>query len=478
MNRDPAIIREDILRGNFQSVEIALSTMGETKENYLLQAELYHGRGEFQNQYLYAKKLIDEFDDYTPTQFLSANYWMAWSRFRLGDLAEAYSIVIRALSYIESLSDDDQVVVSREHGLLQNVIGSYYLELGNYTEGINYLNKSRELIENSNDMAALATYHNNYAYAHQINGELERATEEYFKSLNILENFDYSSLKAMVLSNLGEVYRIKGVFDQAYSYHKEALDIRFTLMNQQSLAVQLRYMGSLFLEMEEYEEAENYINQSLELWVDLNNPLWYSASLFDHCRLLLHKGEKIDEPLSKIFNLYETSENKIIHSRYLLLNAMVLKQSPRMINKSEAQKLLRSIFEGAKYDFEISYLALIEYLKLLFEEIRLSYHSEIIEEAIEITNLISKISQENHVYQKQVEVYIYQSLLNQLKGDFNRAMAFLEQAELLVFEHNLEGLKIKVEQAKNKFSSNKERLLDNNLTLLEVIEIIDIENSF
>ena len=88
MIRDPAIIREDILRGNFQRVEMVLSKMGASIEKYLLQAELYHGRGDYQNQFRFAKKVIDEFDDYNPTQLLSAFYWMAWSKFRLGDLTE------------------------------------------------------------------------------------------------------------------------------------------------------------------------------------------------------------------------------------------------------------------------------------------------------------------------------------------------------------------------------------------------------
>ncbi len=434
MSVDPTNIKTEILKGKYDEIAIKLNGLDNTIINLLLNAELSHGLGAFDEQFHYASKVFELKTDITLSQSYEAYYWMAWARFRQGKHQIAFDIAEEALQSIKELNSSEKEQVVKEHGRLLNVIASYNIESGNLDKGIYYLEESFQLIKRLKDIPLLSNCYNNLAYAYHMKGVFTRAIADYTTALSLLGEHDYPSHRARIYSNMGEVYRILGDYNLSLHYHNQALVLRRSLMNNFNLAIQLRYIGILHFEMNLISDAEKFLKNSIQLFENLDNELWYSASLFDYCRVILGKGEIVDNELSKLFDLYRQTENQIINNRYLLIKAMDLMRSPRMNQKSEAQRIFRKLFEWNQYDFEISSISKIQYLKLLFEEIKLSYHKDIVLEAIEISRIILKTVQENNIFSKKVFIYLVLSRLYLLLWDLKKANAYHKQADLLLME--------------------------------------------
>lgn len=454
---DPKKMKKAILKGNYNEISIKLKTMEESVETLLINAECSHGLGQYEEQFHYAERALDSDLEITMAQTFEAFYWMAWAQFRLGRHQEAFEIAQEGLQAISELKPEEQEYVKREHGRLKNVIASYYIESGNLDSGIQFLEEGYQLIKKTKDITLLATCYNNLGYAYQNRGDFTRAISDYNMGLSLLGENAYPSHQAMIFSNLGEAYRILGDYNLALQYHEQALHLREQLMNQYNHAIQLRYMGVLYFEIGDDNKAETYLKNSLNLWKGLNNDLWYSASLFDYCRVLLHKSVNIDVSLSKLYDLYRQTGNQIIFHRYQLIKAMELVNSPRMIQKAEAQRILRNLFERKKLEFEITYLSLAVYLKLLLEELKLSYHKDIVVEAIDIANHILKAVQHNNIFVKKVSIYLVLSRLHLFLGDINKAKAYFGQADLILMEYMADTLKVVDTEIKSEVSATIER---------------------
>ncbi|MCY3411721.1 MAG: tetratricopeptide repeat protein [Candidatus Heimdallarchaeota archaeon] len=428
------LIRDEILKGNLDQVDAIISD-SQNIDDLLLRTELFHEMGLFHKQYNLASSLCDH-PSINKAQYFQARYWMAWAKFRLGQHDEALQIGTETLQNLEKLPESVLTSLKKERGLLLNIIGTYYLEVGLYEEGIKYLEDSYEYIKHAKDLPSLVKAYNNLAYGYQQSGYLENAKNDYDTALRLIGDNDYPSLLGLIYSNLGEVYRLMGDYSEAYNYHILALENKEKVGNQFSLANQLRYLGVLKLEMGEVQEAEMYINRSMELYKStLDNPLWYSATLFEQSRILLKLNQEVDIPLKIMKDLYNKSKNKIILQRFMLIRAKQLAKSPRMRLKSRAQRILQSIYQNMAVDFEVTYLAMVEYLNLLFDELKLSYDDSIIDDAIDIAHQILRVVQENHFFTRRIEFYLILSRLHILKWDLKRALGYFNQADLLLVEH-------------------------------------------
>ena len=110
------------------------------------------------------------------------------------------------------------------------------------------------------------------------------------------------------LSNLGIVYQMKGDHDKATEYLKRSLKLSEKIKSQYGVIVSLFYLVLLHVDKNSREEAIYY--------------------------------------LKKMEKLSDQTENSIFKQGYLIAKALLLKQSNRIRNRTEAEIMLKKIIEG------------------------------------------------------------------------------------------------------------------------------------
>jgi hypothetical protein len=166
-------------------------------------------------------------------------------------------------------------------------------------------------------------------------------------------------------------------------------------------------------------------------------------------------------------------ENKLSHLKNQLNMAIILKNKPRARDKFEAQKIFQDIIEEEIINHELTIFAMFNMCDLLLDELTMYNGEEVLNDAQELSKRVYTIAKEKNSQTLIIEALLLQQRFELLNGNLKVALGFLEQAETLAYENNLESLVNKVSSEREMLDYELSRwrtLSKDNIGLLEKID--------
>ncbi|MCW3076328.1 MAG: protein serine/threonine phosphatase, partial [Bacteroidetes bacterium] len=115
------------------------------------------------------------------------------------------------------------------------------------------------------------TAYNNSGYLYKIYGDIKKATDNYFKALNIAEQTGNYNGVASVASNIGIVYRANGNTEKAFEFYKKGLEAAIKSNNQAQIAQGYINYGRYYNSKKDTAAAMKYYRMALDIDLKLNN---------------------------------------------------------------------------------------------------------------------------------------------------------------------------------------------------------------
>ncbi|MFX1279360.1 MAG: tetratricopeptide repeat protein [Promethearchaeota archaeon] len=319
----------------------------------------------------------------------------------------------------------------------------------------------------------------------------DEAIELYKKSLLIFEKYVITSiLIPFTLNLLGLSYRAKGELDLALESHKKCIE----LSRGSSIAINMRTgvtysnIGEIYFQKGSLDQASEYYKKSLKVFEQYKTALAVSRigiSFDSLIKVYLYKRspEEAQQHLNLFYQYIKRNNISKNFSWYRLAKARMLKSSPRIRNRAEAEKILRELIgehRGVDNEFII---AIIELCDFYFEELRLTNEIEIIDDIQPLIERLLKESKRTNSYTLQAQTYLLHGKISLLQINMSDARRYLTQAQSIAEEHGLQLLAREISMEHDKLLDQldewedlkiKETSISERMNLASLKESIDL----
>ncbi|MEJ2296307.1 MAG: tetratricopeptide repeat protein, partial [Candidatus Lokiarchaeota archaeon] len=199
----------------------------------------------------------------------------------------------------------------------------------------------------------------------------DRAFEYIKKALSLAENIKFNHFwVALGHVGIGAVNYVIGEFEVSLRHSLKSVAIYKKLNNEWYVAITLNNIGGLYAEMGDYDNALKYLEESLSLWKQrFPNVV---AVLDSIITAAVNKGDitLARKYFRQVEEIYSQQKNPHIELIYNYNKALLLKNSPRIRDKAEAEKLFKYVTETKLMAFDIRTQALIHLCDLYLTEYR------------------------------------------------------------------------------------------------------------
>lgn len=164
---------------------------------------------------------------------------------------------------------------------LANVInnkGYYYYTKSNYSEALDYYNKSLEIERKLNNKKEIAISLNNIGGIYKIQGKVSLALKYYNESLKLKEQLGNKKGIALSYNNIGVIYGEQGNLELALTYYKRSLELEEELGNLRGIGLANNNIGNVYRMQNKISLARKFYEKSLEIEKTLGNRMGESIS--------------------------------------------------------------------------------------------------------------------------------------------------------------------------------------------------------
>jgi tetratricopeptide (TPR) repeat protein len=201
-----------------------------------------------------------------------------------GEYEESIKICTEALGLVEGKE-------SEEEALCLNNIGSVHNAKGDYSQALQYFERSLEIMERIGDLKGIASSLNNIGNLYGNTGEYDKALEYDEKSLEIRERIGDQTGIAGSLNNIGFVHYERGEFDKALEYFNKAVEISERIGHQQFLLRHLGNIGIVHSGRGDYDRALENLEKTLEISAKIGDQVSVARSLANIGFVYWERGE-------------------------------------------------------------------------------------------------------------------------------------------------------------------------------------------
>jgi len=348
---------------------------------------------------------LKNFTQELPADYKQRKAYIAWLK------GEFYMQIMdgdRALKHLEhSLSLREELGAKQEIVFSLGEIAWVFITLKvDYDRALEYIKQGMIIAEESGNKWRIGWCFLRMAVVHKFKGDLDRSIMLYEQGLTIFNDLNNKYMVAWILSSIGEAYIQRGELDRALEFLKQSLALYEESGNLRGMAGVNGYLIQTLIDKGDLERAQ----QSLHRFDQLNKQL------------------KI-----KQFNI-----------RYLYYKALILKTSPRALNRGKAEEILKQILKDEDSNFGLILKALINLCELLLTELRMTNDLEVLEEINPLIDQLLEIAEKSHSYSILCETHLLQAKLSLLTFDVKRAQRFLTQAQEIAERFGLKLLAIKI----------------------------------
>ncbi|MFX0001633.1 MAG: tetratricopeptide repeat protein, partial [Candidatus Hermodarchaeota archaeon] len=307
----------------------------------------------------------------------------------------------KSLELREKYGDKYEVAAS-----LLFIVGILWFQMGELDQAFKHLERALTLAKESNMKCHIAHSLFHEAVYFGFKGELDRCIMLYQQSLTLFKELNNKIFISSILNNLTNAYRSKGELERALECIEQCIALRRELGNLFLLATAHANLIHILIEKGDLKRAQEYLNQLEQMNIELK---------------------------SKLIKLY-----------ILKCKAMILKTSPRIIDKGKAQEILKQILEDEDSSYELVINSLLDLCELLLFELNATNEPQILDEFQSYLSQLIIIVKNGRSYWLLAETYLLQARVSLLTLNMNKARRLFAKSQGLAEKYGLELLAIKI----------------------------------
>ena len=356
-------------------------------------------------------------------------------------------------------------------------IGITFYRKGEHDTALEYYQRSLAIYEKLEHNAGISSVFLNIGFIYHHKGEWDTMAEYYHQSLTFAEASGVPSLIADALRYVGYAHTNKFKLDTAIRYLQRALVITESIGDKKGSWDSNNLIGWAYYMKGEFDQALDYFQRSLTFATIFqgNNALarsFYSLILVALSRQDLVQAKTYLNDLQNI--AAQAPENKHIQFRSHLMEALVSKQSPRMVDKAHALTLLKQLVaeENFKWRWDLTMHGLLNLCDLLIYEARASGEGAAWEEGKALLQQFYTRAHDKKLVQYMAEALLLQAKFALIDGNLQQAQTYLTETKTIVTELDKTLLGTRVEAAEAQLTTDFEKwtnLIRRNATLQERI---------
>jgi tetratricopeptide (TPR) repeat protein len=426
----------------------------------LLKSTLYWCLGDFENTFIFADQA------YKASQKLGNDnvafdsmILLIRASLEMGKYFGAFTLIEQGEELLLHLSPISKEEFAKCKGSLFYVKGRYYGSTGDFDKGIDYTEQGLELQIKYNLKPERALSIIQIGNIHLAKGDLNRALTYAEEFMDLIKDIDVykSLLTCFNCYLLGGIYMLKGELDIALNYCNEGVEITEKIGNKRFFGSFLNEIGLIYRQKGEFNRAIDYLEQSLlasEKIGSTFSKLGILDSLF-HTAIDMNNLELANQYLERLKETKEIEKSKVADVVYRIDEAVLLKTSPRLLNRGRAETILKEVIEEENVIYEMTVVALLNLCDLLLNELKNTGHLEILNEIQIYIKKMLDIADYNHSFSLLAETYLLQARLALITLDLKESRRFLTQAQDIAETNDLHRLAMKISNEHDELLKNQ-----------------------
>jgi tetratricopeptide (TPR) repeat protein len=396
-------------------------------------------------------------------------YWKGCILWQIGDFDNGMDLQRKATVFAEGSGDEFWIA----HCYIQNA--ATYFDTDDYKKGLELLEKGKELANKLGNKFLQAFYYQNLAIAKSVKLEFKEAIDSHKKALTLSKEIG-SSLFNSSLYDIGLYYRFLYKLDDALQYFEKSLkhlEMKHGVYYQIGIIHFLKY---------ELEQAQRNLLKSMEISEKIGERRFLSFTLYNLVRisLELHDEPKANEYLIRLKEINDETGYTLVNRFYRFASILVLKESNKIEDLAEAVKLLNSFLDEPGLSSGSRLDALFLLAEIRIKELQLSASEEALEEAKKQAIRLEVEASEQKLMLFLGNVIRLQSQLALVELDINKAIEFLDKAQSIADEINIELLKKRIQRDREKIDQQLvefKKFQEQKTPLSETVKFVSLENT-
>ena len=228
------------------------------------------------------------------------------------------------------------------------IIASYHHNTGNYEKSILTFKKSLPILKELKKQSKETSVYIGIGNSFYLQGDYDKAFEYYIKASKLYENVNDEIGYAKAISSIGFVYRTKNEFNKAIHNYQIALKILKRKNDVSGITSTLNNIGVVYLQIKNYDKAIEYFLQSLEIHEKNKSPEHKLLNLYNNIANAYSGLGKFKDALKYYDDALRIS--KSINNKYAI-SAILINMAGihlDMKNYSDAILYSDSALKGAK----------------------------------------------------------------------------------------------------------------------------------
>ena len=192
---------------------------------------------------------------------LQAEAWeqIALTEDRLGNNSQSLQATFKALKIYERLNLTERQAAS------QTQIATYYLGEREYVLAITYLERARNIYNESDNNFNTALTLINLGEAYRLSGQIEKARTTFEEAIELNKTLSENIVLGYALGNLGMIYSVEGDFKRAEENLEQAIRILTKLEDVFSVSIYLSELGLIYQRENNFDLAETKFLQAYKM---------------------------------------------------------------------------------------------------------------------------------------------------------------------------------------------------------------------
>ncbi|MBI9055816.1 MAG: tetratricopeptide repeat protein [Bacteroidales bacterium] len=208
------------------------------------------------------------------------SYKTATCYITLGIIKEIQGNYSEALDYLDkSLKIEKTLGNKKGISRCLNNMGILYETQGDYSKALEHYERSLIIDTELNDKHGIAICLINIGGTYDCLGEYSKALEQYERSLKISTELNDNLGVAINLNNIGEINRLRGNYVKALEYYEKSLKINEELNDRSGISVCLNNIGTVHQHLANNTIAIKYYKKSLKIDAELGDHSGQAISL-------------------------------------------------------------------------------------------------------------------------------------------------------------------------------------------------------
>ncbi|MHA2186554.1 MAG: hypothetical protein ACXAAI_16310, partial [Promethearchaeota archaeon] len=322
------------------------------------------------------------------------------------------------------LTEQDKLSNKLDLALIYLLLGWISLVQGNQTRALESAMKGLELNKELNHAIGIADEYSLIGRIHLYEGDYNQAKQYCKQALSLNEISGLSRLE--VLDTLSDIYIFQGKYNRGIKYRQQVVTLVEKLHFPAQLITHLIVLGYHYRFIAKHDLTIKSYERALKLAEKEGFISQVGTSLYVLMMIYNDKGlrEMANQFHSRLAELHEQTMDKIeidLSTDYLFSKAYMMKTSPRLRDRIEAQSLYRKLLDEPYYlntNLGDLNFCIVNLCDLLLEELSLSNSPEILEEITPLLKKSLEMAEQMRNYHWLAETKLLQAKLALIKIDF------------------------------------------------------------